>query len=80
MRKVANATATYSGSIGLSTIAPQKGGWLMEAMNLFGGDSTNYNAFQQQYSIMVYGSTHNYIVASTTNVLTTGVNPLMRYE
>lgn len=79
-RVVSSVAATYGGNKGIGTLAPQKGGWLMESMNLFNGNTTDFATGQMQYSITVYGGSHTYISSGATGNLTTGGRPLLRYE
>ncbi len=81
VRSLSVTNATYGSDIGVSTIAPQKGGWLMEAMNFFGGDSTNFPTSQALYSFTVYGALRTYIAHGSAGGLDgSAIRILSRYE
>ncbi len=81
-RPIQSTNATYGGNKGLGTLAPQKGGWLMESLNLFLGNTTDFSVSQVQYSVTAYGASHNYITFSSGTAFG-GVSTskvLLRYE
>lgn len=81
-RALSVTAATYGGDKGVGTLAPQKGGWLMEAMNLFIGNSTDFATSQTQYTFTIYGASHTYISVSTANTIGVGGSNrlLIRYD
>jgi hypothetical protein len=81
VRMMSAASAAYNSNVGVGDVAPQKGGWLMQAMNFFPGDTTNFTAAQQIYTFNVYGALHTYILNGNNNSVITGsTRVLMRYE
>lgn len=74
--------ATYAGNKGISTLSPHKGGFLMESLNMFAGNSTDFATSQIQYTFTAYGAVHTYI---SHNHITAGIpvanqRLLLRYE
>lgn len=79
-RTIPVAAATYLGNKAVGTLAPQKGSWLMESLNLLAGNSTDFLQ-QTQFTMTVYGGTHTYIVVGISTTLGLGSTRLLiRYE
>lgn len=79
--RICSATAaTYGGNKGVGVLAPQKGGFLMEAMNIYQVNNTDFGSNQVQYTMSVYGATHTYITGGLSSTLGLAGRLLLRYE
>jgi hypothetical protein len=80
-RVVPVATATYGANKGIGTLAPQKGGWLMESLNIFQVNDTDFPTNQQQHTLTAYGAVHTYITGGVSGTLALSASRvLLRYE
>lgn len=83
--QILSTYAQYDGSnFGVGTFRPIKGGFLMDSINLLFGNSTHFASGFANYSINMYGASHNYLSCGTTT-RTTDPCPasnrmLFRYE
>jgi hypothetical protein len=72
--------ASYASNFGVGTQRPIKGGFCMDSMNFYWGNSTDFPSALASYTLSVYGSNHTYLSQTVLDGAMSTSRLIQRYE